>query len=76
MIYRLVKEGQIDVHVCNSLIRNTYHYIAGNLSEEEIILQRKNKFLTIGRGRGFSSKSDISLGLSLKSNNINNFHLI
>jgi|TARA_B100000929_G_scaffold205505_1_gene163679 acetyl-CoA carboxylase carboxyl transferase subunit alpha len=43
-----------------------------NLSEEEIILQRKNKFLTIGRGRGFSSKSDISLGLSLKSNNINN----
>ncbi len=43
-----------------------------NLNEEEIILQRKKKFLTIGRGRGFSSKSDISTGISLKTNNINN----
>tara|TARA_B100002052_G_scaffold296444_1_gene324937 strand:+ start:774 stop:1880 length:1107 start_codon:yes stop_codon:yes gene_type:complete len=40
------------------------------LNEEEIILQRKNKFLQIGRGKGFSSKSDISSGLSLKENNI------
>ena len=43
-----------------------------NLNEEEILLQRKNKFLTIGRGRGFSSKSDISTGIALKSNNISN----
>ncbi len=43
-----------------------------NLNEEEIILQRKNKFLTIGRGKGFSSKSDILTSLSFKSNNINN----
>ena len=43
-----------------------------NLNEEEVILQRKNKFLKIGRGKGFSSKSDISTSLSFKSNNINN----
>ena len=40
------------------------------LNEEEIILQRKNKFLQIGRGRGFSTKSDMSNSLSLKKNNI------
>ena len=43
-----------------------------SLNKEEIILQRKNKFLTIGRDRGFSSKSDISSSLSFKSSNINN----
>ena len=37
-----------------------------NLSGDEIILQRKNKFLQIGRNSGFVSKSDINTGLSLK----------
>ena len=41
-----------------------------NLSDEEIILQRKNKFLQIGREGGFSSRSDTVSGLSLKKNNI------
>ncbi len=43
-----------------------------NLSSEEIILQRKNKFLQIGRGGGFSSRSENVSGLSLKKNNIDN----
>ncbi len=41
-----------------------------NLTEEEIISHRKNKFLQIGRGGGFSSKSDISSGLTMKKVNI------
>ena len=43
-----------------------------NLNEDQIILQRKNKFLQIGRESGFSSKSDIATGLSVKQNNISN----
>ena len=45
--------------------------IFDNLTEEEIILQRKNKFLQIGRSTGYTSKLDISTGLSFKKNNIN-----
>ncbi len=41
-----------------------------NLNDEEIILQRKNKFLKIGRREGFSIKSDNTSSLSLKNNNI------
>ncbi len=43
-----------------------------NLDEEQIILQRKNKFLQIGRGNGFSSKSDNTTSLSVEQKNINN----
>ncbi len=43
-----------------------------NLNEEQIIFQRKNKFLQIGRESGFASKSDNSIGLSVEQNNINN----
>jgi len=41
-----------------------------NLNDEEIITQRKNKFLQIGRNSGFSSKSDNNLGLSIKKTNL------
>ena len=44
-----------------------------NLSDDQVISQRKNKFLEIGRERGFSSKSDIASGLALKKNNIISF---
>ena len=41
-----------------------------SLSDDEIISQRKNKFLKIGRGGGFSSKNDINdSSLSYKKNN-------
>ena len=43
-----------------------------NLNEEQIVLQRKNKFLQIGRGSGFSSKLDNTIGLSIEQKNINN----
>ena len=43
-----------------------------NFTENEVILQRKNKFLQIGRNSGFSIKSDINSGLSLKKNNLDN----
>ena len=40
------------------------------LSREDVINLRKNKFLKIGRGGGFSSKLDEDSGLSLKENKI------
>ena len=42
-----------------------------NLSDDEIVSGRMNKFLQIGRGGGFSSKTDTSTNLSFKKNNIN-----
>ena len=44
-----------------------------DLTEDEIIQQRKNKFLQIGRNKGFSSKLDMQHGLSFKKNNLNIF---
>ncbi len=41
-----------------------------SFSEEEILSQRKNKFLQIGRGRGFSSKLEINDGISIKKNKL------
>ena len=38
-----------------------------NMDRDEILLQRKNKFLSIGRGRGFVSKSNLKHKLSMKS---------
>tara|TARA_Y100000768_G_scaffold72747_1_gene51325 strand:+ start:939 stop:2042 length:1104 start_codon:yes stop_codon:yes gene_type:complete len=38
-----------------------------NMDRDEILLQRKNKFLSIGRGRGFVSKSNLKDNLSMKS---------
>ncbi len=45
-----------------------------NLTEDEIRLQRKNKFLQIGRGSGFSNKTDNTSGsISFQNNYINNY---
>ncbi len=38
------------------------------MNKEEILLQRKNKFLSIGRGTGFTSKSNVLENLSMKNN--------
>ena len=40
-----------------------------NLNDEEIITQRKNKFLQIGRNLVFG-KSDNNIGLSIKKTNL------
>ena len=44
-----------------------------NMDRDEILLQRKNKFLSIGRGRGFVSKSNLKDKLSMKSGFIDKF---
>ena len=38
-----------------------------NMDKDEILLQRKNKFLSIGRGRGFVSKTNLPDNLSMKT---------
>ena len=42
-----------------------------NMSGEEIFDHRKNKFLTIGRSKGFVSKLDDLSALSMKENKLN-----
>ena len=44
-----------------------------NMSKENILEDRKNKFLTIGRSRGFASKLDSHSQLSINQNKINIF---
>jgi acetyl-CoA carboxylase carboxyl transferase subunit alpha len=44
-----------------------------NMSSDEILNHRKNKFLTIGRSRGFVSRLDDLSTLSMKKNNLNVF---
>ena len=44
-----------------------------NMSGDEVLNHRKNKFLTIGRSKGFVSKLDDLSELSLKKNKINTF---
>tara|TARA_A100001035_G_C27476577_1_gene361254 strand:- start:148 stop:606 length:459 start_codon:yes stop_codon:yes gene_type:complete len=57
-------------NVRNSIQKNLEYFY--NLSDNEIIQQRKNKFLNIGRSRGFSTKPDIGDSLTLKKSNIIN----
>ena len=40
-----------------------------NFSSEEIVSQRKNKFLQIGRDKGFTHKPEMDSGLSIKNKN-------
>jgi acetyl-CoA carboxylase carboxyl transferase subunit alpha len=59
-------------NIHNSIKRNLENF--EKLSKEEIILQRKNKFLQIGRGGGFSSRSDSAPGsISFQKNNFDIF---
>jgi len=50
-------------NVRNSIRKNLE--IFANMSNEEVLLQRKNKFLSIGRNKGFSSTSKISDNLTM-----------
>jgi acetyl-CoA carboxylase carboxyl transferase subunit alpha len=51
-----------------SIFKNLNYF--KDFSSEEIMNDRKNKFLKIGRNKGFTSSSDDLSTLSLKSNNI------
>ena len=53
-------------NVRNSLEKNLNFF--KNMEKDEILNHRKNKFLSIGRNKGFSSKSEISSNLSMKEN--------
>jgi len=61
------REGTLK-NVRESLKKNLKDF--ENLNADEILAQRKNKFLQIGRDQGFVSKSDINSGLSFKRDNL------
>jgi acetyl-CoA carboxylase carboxyl transferase subunit alpha len=56
-------------NVRNSIKSNLDFFI--NMDKDEILSQRKNKFLSIGRGRGFASSTNLADNLSMKTNFIN-----
>jgi acetyl-CoA carboxylase carboxyl transferase subunit alpha len=58
-------------NVRNSIENNLNEFI--NMSGDEVFNQRKNKFLIIGRSKGFISHLDDLSGLSPKDNKINMF---
>jgi len=51
-------------NIRNSLTKNLNFF--KNMKKEEILNQRKNKFLSIGRSTGFSSQNNINQKLSMK----------
>ncbi len=55
-----------------SSIKNNLENFA-SMEKNEILQQRKNKFLSIGRNRGFISNSEPSESLSMKTNLIDKF---
>ena len=58
-------------NVRSSIRKNLDFYL--HMDKEEILLQRKNKFLSIGRSKGFISKSKISDKLVMDTNILDNF---
>ena len=58
-------KGLILNNVRDSLKKNLK--IFDNMSGEEIFTQRKNKFLSIGRSKGFTSHTNISKSLSMQT---------
>ncbi len=58
-------------NVRNSIRKNLEFFT--DMNGEDILLQRKNKFLSIGRSKGFISKDEISDKLSMKTSYFNKF---
>ena len=56
-------------NVRNSIRKNLDFF--SNMNKEEILLQRKNKFLSIGRNQGFIPSSEMSDNLLMKTNILN-----
>ena len=56
-------------NVRSSLIKNLDFF--KDMKKEEILTQRKNKFLSIGRSRGFASQNNINQKLSMKETFLN-----
>ncbi len=53
-------------NVRDSIRKNLDFFV--NMDKEEILSQRKNKFLSIGRNKGFTSNQKLSDNLSMKAN--------
>jgi acetyl-CoA carboxylase carboxyl transferase subunit alpha len=58
-------------NVRNSIRKNLDFFL--NMDKEEILLHRKNKFLSIGRNKGFISKSKISDSLAMDTSVLDKF---
>ena len=58
-------------NVRKSILKNLETY--KDVSNEEILNQRKNKFLKIGRSKGFIDNPDALSDLQVKNNNLNQF---
>ena len=56
-------------NVKNSITKNLNFF--SKMDKEEILLHRNNKFLSIGRNKGFSNESNINESLSIKENTFN-----
>ena len=60
-------------NVRNSLEKNLEFFTT--MDKDEILNHRKNKFLSIGRNKGFTSQSEVSKNLSMKENLIEKLKL-
>ena len=58
-------------NVRDSIRKNLDFFIS--MDGEEIFLQRKNKFLSIGRNKGFTSTAKLSSNLSMKTNFVDKY---
>jgi acetyl-CoA carboxylase carboxyl transferase subunit alpha len=58
-------------NVRKSILKNLETY--KEVSNDEILNQRKNKFLKIGRSKGFIDNQDVLSDLNVKNNNLNQF---
>jgi len=58
-------------NVRKSILKNLETFM--DVSNEEILNQRKNKFLKIGRSKGFIDNPDALSDLQVKNNNLNQF---
>ena len=74
IIDEIIKEPNGGAHRDRDLILNNVRSslekninLFENMDKEEILAQRKNKFLSIGRTKGFSTESNINKDLSMKN---------
>ncbi len=59
------RDRDLILDTVRSSLRKNLNYFS-NMSQDEILLHRKNKFLSIGRSKGFVSKTNISDNLVMK----------
>ncbi len=59
------RDRDLILDTVRSSLRKNLNYFS-NMSEDEILMHRKNKFLSIGRSKGFVSKTNISDNLVMK----------